>query len=234
MSKATRITSALLLIAALATTAFAADAYSIKRVAKVGDTLKFKLVVDADFGGTKLNLTGTVNEKVVKVAENGDITTESSQSDTVIKFGDQEMPMNDDSVQTTITNKQGLILEIKGDMVDSNQYRLGNMSAIKIPEADIKVGEKWSHEYKADSKTGAVAGKAEYEVLAAEKVLGHDTVKIKWTYKEAEGAEPASAEGTAWISTKDGSTVKVTASYKAAPLPGAPAPVDMTVTLERQ
>ena len=219
---------------ALAAAELAVQPFTLKRVAKVGDTLVYKLNVDADFGGQKVNVTGKATDKVVKVSENGEITTESKQTETKIKVGDQEIPMDEQPVQTTTSDAKGLVIKIEGDQVDSSVYRLSNMSVFRIPDSAVKVGDKWTHEFKADAKTGAVAGKSEYEVLAVEKVGSFETLKVKWTFKETEGGEPASAEGTVWVDTKDGSMVKAVGNYKAAPLPGAPGPVDMTITLERE
>lgn len=233
MKTSTRVFGLVAVVASIAVAAYAADTYSLKRVAKVGDTLKYKFSADVDFGGQAAQVTFSTVDKVTKVEDNGNISTESKQENMKVSFGGQEMSPEDQPARTTITKSTGEIVEIKGEMVDGSAYRFSNMNIVKAPEAPVKVGDKWSYEVKADSKTGAVAGKADYEVLAAEKVGDRDTVKIKWTYKETEGADAASSEGTVWMDAKDGAVVKASGSFTKAPIPGAPGPVDMKFTMER-
>ncbi len=206
--------------------------FTLKRVAKVGDTITYKLTVDAEFGGQKINVTAKTVDKVVK-ADDKEIQVESKQEETKIKFGDQEMDAPSEGASTTSYDARGLITDIKGENADSNAYRMANLTLVATPEKAVKKGDKWSHEFKGDDKKGSRAAKADYEVLDTEKVGGLDTVKVKWTYKETEGTEPASSEGTIWLHATDFSIVKVVGSLKGAPIPGAPAPMDLTYTLER-
>jgi hypothetical protein len=64
-------------------------------------------------------------------------------------------------------------------------------------------------------------------------VGGVECVVIELTYKELVGSEPAEATGKAWQSTKDGSMVKYDGTYKNAPFPGAPGPINAVVKMER-
>lgn len=233
MKTSTRIFGLAAIVASIAVAAYAADSFSLKRTAKVGDTLKYKYSADVDFGGQAATISFTTVDKVTKVEDNGNISTESKQENMKISFGGQEMTPEDRPGSTTTTKASGEIVEIKGDGVDGNAYRFGNMSGIRAPEKPVAVGDKWSYEIKADAKTGAAAGKGEGEVLAQEKVGDYDCLKVKWNYKETEGADAASSEGTAWINTKDGSVVKAVGKFVKAPIPGAPGPVDMNFTMER-
>lgn len=236
MTKLFRFTGFLALLAtatAFAASQEAAMGYALKRMPKVGDSFTYKLTVAADFGGQSVNFTGTTIEKIIKVEDNGNYHVESVEKNMKVKFADQEMEIPEQPASTSIYKANGALIEMKGEQVDSNSYRLANMSTLIAPEKPVKVGDKWTQETKADAKTGLAAAKADYEVLGAEKVGSYDTVKLKFSYKETEGSEPSSSEGTVWINVKDGSLVKADATVKNAPLPGAPGPADMKFTIER-
>jgi len=222
---------ALLAVGAIA---LAAQEFTLKRVAKVGDVIKLKMSVDAEFAGTPIKVTATSIDKVIKVEENGNITTESTQTNMKIKFGDQEFDQDSDSPRVYVSKPTGELIEIKGDGVDHGYWRMANMNVLRMPDKPVKVGDKWTFEIAKDAKTGAVAAKHEYEVLGVEKVGRFECLKIKHTFKETEGSEPASANGTLWVDLSDGSLVKAETTQNKVPIPEAPAPMDMKILLERE
>lgn len=224
----------LIAVLALAASAPAQDGVKLKRVAKTGDTMVYKMSALVDFQGTEIVFSATVTEKVTNVASDGKITVESKQGDVKVKFGDQEM--NQEGMETTstvVSAANGAVLELKGDDTSSDAYRRANMMGFIFPDNALTVGHKWSQEYKADTKTGAVAAKAEYEVVAMEKVNTWDSIKIKFSYKETSGDSPASTSGQVWLNTADGSLIKVVTDVKAMPVAGAPMPIDGKITMER-
>jgi len=217
---------------ALAATAVQDAALVLKRVAKVGDSATYKLNVNAEFSGTALVVTAVTTDKVVKVEDNGNIHVETKQSDMKIKMGEDEMDAPSQEATLYVYKPSGEVIELKGEGVDGSYYRMANISVFKYPTEALKVGAKWSHEFKTDSKTGAAAAKADYEVLGFEKVGSWDTVKVKHSFKETEGSDPATSEGTVWINVKDGTMVKVDAKQTKVPIPQM-APMDMKVLVER-
>ena len=108
--------------------------------------------------------------------------------------------------------------------------RIGGEVAIADPQREASA----NLDFKADEKTGALAAKASYEVIALEKVGPYDTAKIKWTYAESEGETKASSEGFVWLWTLDGSLVKAEGKLKNAPFRDAPRPVDVDILTERE
>lgn len=220
-------------VTALALTGSAVqDAVVLKRVAKVGDSMTYKMVVEADFSGTTLIVNGKTIEKVIKIEDNGNIHTESKQTDMKIKIGDDEMDAPEEGATIYINKPTGEVVELKGDGIDASYYRMANITVFRIPDEALKPGMKWSHEFKADSKTGAASAKADYEVLGFEKVGSWDAVKVKHVFRETEGSEPAKSTGTIWINVKDGSLLKVDAKQEKVPIPGM-APMDMKIIVER-
>ena len=224
-----------LLVMALSVAAFAVqDAVSIKRVAKAGDSAKYRLKADIDFQGMEATFTALVVEKITKIESNGNFIVESSYSEGKVVFSGQEM----DAPGTTSTytyKPTGEVVDIKAETVDSNVYRTANLTSFMVPDKSVKVGDEWTTEIKKDEKTGALAAKGTYKVEAEEKVGDFDTFKVKYSTKETDGGDAAaSCEGFAWVNKKDGSMVKTEGAWKNMPFPGAPAPLNAKFSLVRE
>ena len=229
-------TLGLISLVAISSMAFAvAQGVSIKRAAKEGQTYKYKMEGNVDMQGTPVTLTGIVQEKIVKVEANGNFALEQQQLEGKIMAGGQEMDMPAGNATITTYKPTGEVVDIKGSSEDSTSYRMSTLGLLIDPAKLVNVGDKWSHEVKADTKTGLVAAKADFEVVGEEKVGAVDTVKIKAVVKETEGSEPASSESLLWIDKKDGSTVKAETKWTNAPFPGPAGPMilDATIKLTR-
>jgi hypothetical protein len=229
---------ALLLVCALAWRA--QDTYSLKREPKKGDKLVFRFEGEAEAGGMQIKLKGLTTETILKVEDNGDYVVEEKNSEGKLLFGDQEVPMPDSAVRTA-RNSKGEIQRISrpegdkdGEEADAQTYRMALMTTFTPPEKPVAVDGTWAHESKADQKKGLPARKTEYKAAAVEKVQDQEAVKVEFKYKETEGDTPATSEGTHWISVKDGALLKSEAKLKNAPVPGAPAPMDLTIRMERE
>lgn len=212
-----------------------AQTYSLKRVTKIGDSAKYKVTMDVAFGDLEYKTTSISDLKVVRVDDDGTFTAQTVQKDTKIKIKGvaDEMTTPDSDATTATRRANGELVSINGEKIDATSYRLDALYAFRAPDSPVKVGDKWSYESKADAKTGAVSGKADFELMSIDKVGIWEAAKIKWTYRETEGADPASSDGTLWIDTKDGALVKCEGKLKSAPLRDAPRPVDFSFTVER-
>jgi hypothetical protein len=224
-----------LLVAAISVAAFAAqDAVSLKRVAKAGDTAKYRLKADVEVQGTEATFSALVTEKISKVESNGNYVVESAQTEGKIVFGGQEMEAPA-STQTFTYKPNGEVVEIKADSVDSSVYRTAHLTSFIIVDKAIKTGDEWTHEVKKDEKTGAVAAKGTYKVEGSEKIGDFETFKIKFATKETEGGDTAAVcEGISWISKKDGTLVKSEGTWKNVPFPGAPGPINAKYSMTRE
>lgn len=223
-----------LFVAALSVAALAVqDAVTLKRDAKVGETIKLKLRADLVVMDQDATFEGLVTEKVTKVEPNGNYTVESTQSEGKISVGGQEMPADLQS-QTFVYKANGELVEIKADQVGSEIYRMANLQAVILPSKPVKVGDDWTYEFKKDDKTGAVAGKATYKVVAMEKIGDYDCLKILVSAKESDGGDmAASIDGNIWLSAKDATTVKFQGDWKNVPIPNA-GPVNAKFVMTRQ
>ncbi len=229
-------TIGLISLIAISSLAFAvAQGVNLKRTLKEGQTFKYRMEGNVDMQGTPITLTGIMQEKVVKVEANGNFALEQQQLEGKISAGGREMDMPAGNATVTTYKTTGEVVEIKGSTEDATAYRMSTLGLLVDAGKLINVGDKWSHMVKADTKTGLVAAKADYEVIGEEKVGAVDTIKIKATVKETEGTEPASSDSTLWIDKKDGSTVKAETKWTKAPFPGPTGTMilDATIKLTR-
>lgn len=224
-----------LFVAALSVAAFAVqDAISLKRAAKSGESIKYRLKADVEIQGMEAAFSTLVTEKVTKVESNGNYVLESAQSEGKVNLSGQEMDVPG-TTQTFVYKPNGEVVEIKAETVDGNVYRTANLTAFIVTDKAVKVGDEWTHDIKKDEKTGTMPAKGTYKIEGEEKVGEFDTFKVKFATKETEGGESAaSCEGTSWVNKKDGTLVKSEGVWKNVPFPGAPGPINAKYTLTRE
>lgn len=214
----------LLLLTAVFTAAFAVaqDPVALKRAPKEGDSAKYKLQVDTEFGGMKIKFTANVLEKVTKVNADGSYVVSSEQSDAMLDMDGQQQPAPSEigALVSTTYRPDGTVAEIVGDSVNGDAYRVSNMQTITWPKENVSVGSKWTQEYKADAAKGSVDGTSNYEIVGREKIGSHDCFKISFDYKEKAGSDPASAKGFSWVDVATGLMVKAEGEWTNAPIAG--------------
>lgn len=226
---------ALSLAVAVATAAaFALNTYTIKRTPKEGETARYEMKGEIDAGVATVTITSKIDEKITKVEPNGNFHVEQKQSETKIMLGTEPLPGGEEGqAHTTVIKPNGEIAEILGKEVDGVAYRMENLNLFTDPGKPVAINDTWSKELKGDAKTGAVAVRADYKIVAEEKVGEYDTLKIRVTVKETEGAMPATSDNTIWLNRADWTLVKGEYKWTNAPVPGAPMPVNGTVTITR-
>jgi len=220
-------TTLLMACALMSLSAALSQEYTLKLNVKEGDTFKYRMTMEIDFGGQLVFVTTTVTNKVLKVEENGNIQMESGSSELVVKFGDQEMPQPA-SPATKITFKpNGSVAKVEGGDAMMQQM---NASQMVYPEKPVKVGDKWSDTVKHPA--GEL--KIDYEFVGVEKVGEVEALKIKTTARTVNGkeGESYSADGFNWIDPKTGMLVKMEARIKGMQVEGAPMPIDGTLKME--
>lgn len=213
----------LLLTAVLAASfALAQDPVSLKRNAKEGDSAKYKLQVDTEFGGMKIKFTANVLEKVTKVNADGSYVVSSEQSEAMLDMDGQQQPAPAEigALVSTVYRPDGTVAEITGDTVNPDAYRMSNLQTVVWPKDNVGVGSKWTNEFKADAAKGSVDGVGNYEIVAREKIGSHDCFKINFDYKESSGSDPATSKGTSWIDVATGLMVKTQSEWTNAPIAG--------------
>ncbi|MGQ9657510.1 MAG: hypothetical protein ACUVV1_06360 [Fimbriimonadales bacterium] len=224
-----RVSRAMLLTACalLSLSAATSQEYTLKLNLKEGDTFKYRMSMDIDFGGQSVLATSTITNKVLKIEENGNIQMESASGEMIIKFGDQEMPQPAPPATKMTFKPNGSVASVEGG--DGLMQQM-NASQLVFPDKPIKVGDKWSETVK--NSNGEL--KIEYEFVGVEKVNDAEALKIKTTARVVNGKEGEgfSADGFVWVDPQTGMAVKMETRIKGMQVEGAPMPIDGTLKME--
>lgn len=223
-----------LAVLALASSAFAQDSFNFKTKTKVGAVTKLAMKATFSFTGGDGTLEATIQSKVTKIDDKGNITSEEKLDGKVMAMG-QEFPMNDSGGSST-RSPLGDLIEVTGAEANEDQvaltYRAHRLQQLHIVDKDLKVGDTWTREFKPSAKDGNVATKVDYKFEAIETMAGVKCAKIHASGKETQGGE-ASVESTFWIDVATNEMVKFEGTFKNFQTAGAPMPLDMKVTLTR-
>ncbi len=204
--------------------------YTLKLNLKEGDTFKFKMSMDIDFGGTSVNASTTMTQKVVKVEENGNIVMELSTTEMIVKFGDTEMPQPPQP-PTRVTFKPNGDVASSGAGNSPTSQIAGNSNYV-FPDKPVKVGDKWSHTMKGQNGMPDLQG--EFELVGVEKLGETEVLRIKVSWRQAEAKENAmSSEGFVLVDPATGMAHRFEFKLKGIPIEGAPAPIDGSLKMER-
>ena len=215
------------------------DGFAIKRNLKEGTSKKYSMVVEFEVGGGLGHLEATVTEKVASVDKDGNYTISQSQENASGTFGGEKVDVPARPPINLTYKPNGQVTSIKdasdaatkSQLVDSMSYRMENLATILDPGKNIEVGDLWNGVFKEDKSVGTVDAKAEYKLLAEEKIGDIDTLKIKGTVRESEGDKPAINEFTEWRSKADGSLVQLEEKWTNAPFPGVSYPVSASIKM---
>lgn len=223
---------AVLSVVALSTLALAAEGFVIARKPKANDVHRYTVSGEIEMRGITLPYKGKLEEKVTKVDVDGTYTLEQRELELKLIAGTQELDQPVPAPATTVFLPNGLVKTIEGNDAKPESYRMSNLELIYDPGKPLAVGDTWTYEIKANKETGAVAAKAEYKLLAEEKLGTHETLKIQAKVKETEGATPGQIDSTVWLDKADGSMVKSDMKWTNVPLPGSQGPITGTMKIE--
>ena len=210
----------------------ASDGHPLRITASVGEVHKYRLTATVTLAGKEAHLTASVTDKVTKVDENGDITTEESRTNVKVEFDGREVTGTDGPPILIVTRNDGTMEGIKGAPDNPNFVRLTNIETLKLPDFALDKDKAWSYDVAPDGKTGAVKAHSDYKVAGSETVDGIDCWKISVQARELSGDHPASAESTVWLAKSDGLKVKSESRGTDLPSPDAPVPLSGTEQLE--
>ena len=218
----------------LAAFAPAQEEYTLKLQVKEGDTFKYRFTMELTFGEQSAVVTMNMTSKVIKTDADGNVIIESSSSDGMVKFGEQEMPIPPSPTTKTTFKPNGMPIRVEGGNSPDASLRMARLNSHFFPEKPIKMGDKWNAEVKGEGSTPTL--KADFELVAKEKIGDQDALKIKFTIQEVGEnvmGGTATMSGHTWIDPKTGMLIRMNASVKGMPAEGAPMPLDGTITMER-
>ena len=225
MKQVLRVTCVLLLALVGANTraqapaaaATAADKVQLVYKAKVGEVVRHQSTakMTMTMGPNKMTMEPKEVQKVTytHVLPNGDLVYEQETESSEMMINGQKVPTPPNKDKNIITmGKTGHLVKFVEDSAEKDKdkidVRLFVATNIVFPDRAVGVGDKWSVDYKANPDTGAKPGRADFEVLAAEKVAEVDTLKIKMAFKETEGSPAITANSTIWVEKLSGDGVK--------------------------
>ena len=206
------------------------DAITLKATPKEGDDAKYKMSGHFQVMGTDATLTADVDYKYTKVDKDGNTTVEATTKNMEIEVNGQTISP-DPSVATRVSKANGEVTDFKADVDDPNGWRMAVLNNFIYPDKPVNVGDTWTWSAVGDSKKGTVAITETYKLDSLEKVGTHDTAKVKVSFKETEGSDPATKEGFAWIDVKDGSLVKSESTWTNLPSPQGPIGATISIAM---
>lgn len=231
----------LMALALLVTGAFAQDAVNIQWKPKVGVTTKMQVdmvaKMDVGTGPTDVEFSAVGTSKVIKIAEDGKVTLETTQGEVKLIFGGQDMSamMGDMLITaTTVMSPLAEVLETKSNAgPEMSQPRLENAMVFLFPEKAVIVGDTWKRTKPGDSEKGTIDSETLYTYLGTDKVGNWDCYKIKVAYKELKGATPTTMTGTIWVDVADGEMCKAALDLKNVEFQAGLPPADATMKITR-
>lgn len=195
---------------------FQEESASLLYRAKVGETLKYRVEMSFEDQGVKATLVGVGETRIDKVDVLGPITLYQKLGQMKLRSGSDEMDIANDSETTMVIKATGEIVEVKGKNVTTDNLRTTRATMVVVPATPVKPGDNWSHQ--VVKSAGIRPMTFEYRALGFEKIGARDTMKIEFKVRETEGNLPIQADGTAWLSTIDGKTVRIQATVSNAPM----------------
>jgi hypothetical protein len=230
------ISAGLALLTASAIAFAPADGLTVRRRPIAGQVNKLRLKASIEFAGHLANFTGVEEDKITNIEADGSYTEESQNGAIEVESEGRTASVPAGDKNYTTFNAEGSVKEVRSETgpVPPELYRMQNLSVLIDPGRPLAVGDSWSVEIKSNDKTGARAARAEYTILGEETMCDTDTLKVRATIKETEGVEPSASESTLWISTLDGSEVKIESRLVRCWLPGVPASVNGVLTETRE
>lgn len=228
------------LVAALAAPLTAQDKVLLARSAKVGDVTRTKLTATlaGNLGGqpASLAMTGVDTVTVTAIGADGQLTFRQLTESIDLSVNGSAMPglpiPPADTLMMMRTRALTSYTSGDGDAeAAAFEARMYIATTAVFSDKPVGVGDTWTRSVAADPKVGAVQAKAEFKVLAFEKVGGADTVKISMSFQES-GADGIQTTGTFWIDRATGEDVKSEVEFKDAPFPQI-GPVSGSIAQER-
>jgi len=199
--------SALALIAMFSMMAPAQDTTQLEWKPKVGEVTKLKFSMAMNMGGD-IGVSFLITSKTTKI-EKDEVTTESEMGDFQLMFNGQPMDMGGEAPgagqkTTTVMKMNGAVVSDSSTAAMGGGERLNRMNAFYRPSKPVKIGDTWENEWKADKEKGLQNSKARWTLAAYEPKNGVDCWKVDYVFAEMDSTDGISANGSLWISAKDG------------------------------
>ncbi len=216
----------------------------LQKKAKTGQTMRYRQVgsitIEAAGQSFTLEVTTVMNQKILSVSPEGNITQETSYESYEMTFRGQKMPTPDEllSLKTTTTIKSNGELvayeSTREEEAEGDQQHLAQVFAVVFAENPVGVGDSWSYTFRDDSKLSTVSGRLNYTLRGFETWKGIRVARIQSTYT-AQGESKLTAETELLVEVRTGDTVyaKTTVSNMSFGQGAVEAPATAQLEVER-
>ncbi len=213
-NRTTMRTLPLIVIAAFAAVALAADKIKVTPKFEAGQKAKWKTELKMNVGGTEAVLSGTI-VSTIKSADAGVVKAEDGWENPKAVVGGEEMqiPFGPTSY---VLNAAGELQEVSGGITGTDVARNFMVTYAYLPKDEIEKDGKWTATYAKTDKMEIGERKVEGTYLGEEEVLGKKAHKFKT--KMTEGDFTVSM--TYWA-TLEGKVIKIDGEFANLPIPVA-------------
>ena len=197
----------------------AADKFYLVYRGQEGQTKKTKeeATIKFEAGGQAVTMEykGTSKVTFAKFTPSGELTLEDKTESEEYTVNGQKAPNSEatDDTSTITFRPNGEISaykEVKKDSDaddDHSGVRLQAATTPIFPDKAVSAGDKWSHDYKANTELGTRDAHADFELVGFEKIGDVNTAKIKIVYSES-GSDAISVKGTVSVEVATGDPVQ--------------------------
>lgn len=190
----------------------AVASFSLKPKPVLGSIRKTQVTAESTNPNLLFRLVSIQQSKVKHIEDSGVFYVETEVLSLRVKTSDGEEISNAVQPPTTAKfNCTGELLEVSGKQVGASEFRMGALMAFVAPDHDVQVGDKWTLEKRAVAQYNISAAKVNYELVQVEDFQGAKAAVIRFKHICVGGGAPMNAEGTYWIDTVTGETIKVDA-----------------------
>jgi hypothetical protein len=218
-----------------AAVAVAQEATKIKWTPKAGSSQNYRLVVNGNMQGMDFEFSTKIAHKVVEVRPDGNIVVEERQHGGEVKLNGTAMDVPGGMPEITVrmvSKPNGEIVERKSNGPEGMENpRLENSFAFIFPDKDLKPGDTWKRETKADKAKETYSTETVYTYAGTETLNGKKTHKITFKFREIDAPSNMTGEGTVWLRVEDGELVKGTYNLKNAEFAAGMGATDATATM---
>jgi hypothetical protein len=232
MRLTSRLAIASLLVGAPAAFAFSGfQGVTLHWLPKEGEVMNYQVVASLQIEGQTAEMRSKLAVDVIKVDSDGAYAVQMTGSDGTIAFAGQQFPAPR-SMTITHYKPNGDVIDMTGEQVVPQSFRMANLSNMRWPDKPVNVGDAWTVDIKAGDKAPFPV-KGSFKLDSEEKIGTIDTYKIVGSLKEVEGSTPGEIDSTYWLSKADFSIVKNVAKWVGVSPPGAKAPLNGLMTMTR-
>jgi hypothetical protein len=180
---------------------------------KAGDKFVYKITVNLETEGIKLDLTGKDVRSVIKADREAVLVTDESS---MVLPDSTPIPLV--ATQSSF-RPDGTLLELTAELNIEDGFRQARLKELVFPDKPVSIGDSWTASSPPDKQASMTGFKAKYTLVGEEKVGDLKAYRI-----EAKGGETgdslAKTEMTYWVDETTGNPLHVHVKMTKTAFPG--------------